>query len=847
MRLHWQSVLLFLIVGSIAPLLAHAENGFAYCPNVPTYLSLTSVTSNLYGSNSINVTLLGSTTQEVPGENLERGTLATAFIKASMANVEYYSHTQNFCELVKGNCPVRPGNVTISLLVPLPSPNVPLGSVTTSFHVKDPLTFSFTCITTDLSFQRVSWQFGFTWTTIAITLFSSIVSIMPGLVHRPLSGDIFIYSSNYALESKILGAKTPGLIDLVFYAQFILASGQLSLGYPGFYPWFVADFSWAGLFLGMDWLTNIVQSTSGVSSPSSTGTGASTALSHDAQKPSDKQLADTVASLAHKGLGRFSTVAGVDPQGIFLTVFIWFLIVMGAVVVVHIVIFFITELLAFQWPYRYGGARPKVINFTLGNFLRILWIFYLPLVSVSFYQLMTPSVWYLNMLAALMIIFPLLGLMAYVSYLILRVRPPSVLFDDFGILLRLGPLYNMFTDDTFQFFLVALVYRFVYGAILGLAHDSGTAQVVILCVVEGAYLVGLSLMRPYADLGVNRFHQFFALLRTLIMCLSLAYIDAFRVGEGSKQYVGYVQIVLHWVAYLVFFVASSKTLLALVLGYDGDMLESLGARMWKARMWQSRQAEGRVNAAVPAVDLAAAGDEVGASVSPTLPSLPPMPFEEPYDSAGYAGGYETPSTGYHQRSWSGAYDEYGMSGIPSAPLPASPVHRASSPVSSASSPRHRPLSLGSSLSPHLNPTHLGDEPESSFYRHSRRSIRRKQRRATHSPRSLSPALGPIPATQSLYDPVHFYPLAEERRTPPPDPAFGENWVGRGQCPSCGTSGFCACYSSATGPESSAGYDSSAPGEELYDSPSAQHAPYPLATLPAEDANRYAGGRREFYD
>ncbi|KAL1915007.1 uncharacterized protein VTP21DRAFT_7712 [Calcarisporiella thermophila] len=856
----WERFLLLFLL--LFPGFTYADNGFTHCYGVSVYMTIYNVTqSYLPNANAINLTVLGATSQEVPMQI--ENTLATGFPQASILNWLYYNEPKNLCTMVDGGCPIRPGNVTIRMTIPLPGNNIPIGDVTTKFSARDPTGTTFTCLQGDpIPFHHSTWQLVFTWTSVAITLFSSMATVMPGLVHGQLSGDVFIYTSNYAMESKILRAKTPGLTDLFFYAQFLLASGQLNLSYPKYYQYFVADFSWAGLFLNTDWLMNIARSTytggsskesfsapppptnnaispapSGVAGTRSLKVSAPTPRSlsssplqepqifrRQASSPSmlppeiNPKSADSAASfnISDTGLGRFASITGIDPSALFLTVLIWFCIIFGVIFAIHLLIWVASELLACQFPYRFGGARPKIINFAIGNMLRLLWIFYLPLLSASFFQLMSPSVWYLDMIAALMIVFPLIGLMAYVSYLILRVRPPSMLFDDFGILLRLGPLYNMFTDETFQFFLAMLLYRFLYGAIIGLtpsSRESGTAQIVVLCAIELAYLVGLFLKRPYADNDVTNFHIFFSILRTTIMCFSLVYIEAFRVSEVSKQWIGYIQILLHCIAYLVFFVSSSLTLFALVFGYDGDVTESLGARLWKARLRQSRQG-GDVG-----MDTMAAGDpRVEGFGSPSdgygSPTLIPLDEHkglememENVTNVPQLPHIETTKRPYSQQQ---LYDEYlspeaAMVSSASVGNGKDSPHD-TSPVLSYVSGSNRPVSTVSSS--------IGDEPppeQPSFYRHSRRSMRKKKALMSRPLRSPQP-LESLEEPQRGYEEEEAGEEGDEREedrdyargyayTPnvTDSPVSGQLSVNQNltgtTCPICGAAGFCGCNSS----------------------------------------------------
>jgi hypothetical protein len=179
---------------------------------------------------------------------------------------------------------------------------------------------------------------------------------------------------------------------------------------------------------------------------------------------------------------------------------------------------------------------------------------------------MLPAPWYLLLPAALVLVFPLFGLFAWIAFLLLRIRPPSVIFSDMTLLLRYGTLYSAFTDDTFTFFILALVYKALVGAMVGLFQASGLAQVIVIIILETVFLIAHWFKVPYADRSINNFYISFGAVRIIISILNILFVDEANLLDWDKQYIAYAQIFLHCVAFLVLFSVSLKNLILIVTG-----------------------------------------------------------------------------------------------------------------------------------------------------------------------------------------------------------------------------------------------------------------------------------------
>ncbi|KAF9191997.1 hypothetical protein BGZ49_003474, partial [Haplosporangium sp. Z 27] len=84
---------------------------------------------------------------------------------------------------------------------------------------------------------------------LAVALYSGAVSLT-SIVMRAMTGNGFMSAlATYGLAStsEIISVHTPGFFDIIFYTQFMVMSGQLTISYPSFYVTFTSLFHWSFL------------------------------------------------------------------------------------------------------------------------------------------------------------------------------------------------------------------------------------------------------------------------------------------------------------------------------------------------------------------------------------------------------------------------------------------------------------------------------------------------------------------------------------------------------------------------------------------------------------------------
>ncbi|KAM3562856.1 hypothetical protein MY1884_001562 [Beauveria asiatica] len=359
------------------------------------------------------------------------------------------------------------------------------------------------------------------------------------------STDIFQWSSNYGRDADQLRLVTPGFGDCLQYIQFAVLTGALSIDYPGFYQPIASQAAWSTMMFNESFVTN---------------------------KPGWRNVVDGVyvTDLGNKyGLQHMGQLVGMaDHQDIWAGMMVWLCVIILAAFIVVQLGFLI------QWVYRHStktaeeDLRAKNIPFSIGNIVRILYNYMLmPIVAFSAYQLVIArsAPVYCVVLACITLVV-LVAFATYLLYLIVTMRPKSVLFDDLPMVLRFGPLYNTYSDGAATFAFIPLVLQFCRGLAIGAVQPSGLAQIVILAICEVIHIFTLNAVKPFqSPTSMNAYHTIFSCLRLVTILLMVAFVPGLGVTEGTKGWIGYAILIVHGCVLIFGFLLSAlQTILEVV-------------------------------------------------------------------------------------------------------------------------------------------------------------------------------------------------------------------------------------------------------------------------------------------
>lgn len=176
------------------------------------------------------------------------------------------------------------------------------------------------------------------------------------------------------------------------------------------------------------------------------------------------------------------------------------------------------------WKRRWlpSGLNSFHGNILHGNLVRLLILFHFPITIFSCHQ-MTLGREHATLLsialaalsfAVLSVIIPVLLVFRLIS------TTTSKLYDETGTLLSLGPLYNHYRHGSQLFATTFFATNIAFGLTIGCGQKSGTAQAIVILVIEVASALGTSIWLPWgqgASMGLISF--LFCVARIVIAVL----------------------------------------------------------------------------------------------------------------------------------------------------------------------------------------------------------------------------------------------------------------------------------------------------------------------------------------
>jgi hypothetical protein len=468
----------------------------------------------------------------------------TMFTKINVLSYTPYQAASRFCNSsVHGPCPLGPAfYVNQSDLASLPAFSVAhevgssyaFTSFSTTFRVTsgDANAQDLACVSATIT-PELGETLRDTLRCLPLAILVAVggATIFAAICSPWGSKDTFRWTSNYGRDEDLLRLVTPGFGDCLQYIQFIVFTGSLTLNYPGFYQPVVSQVGWSALMFNESLVTN--------------GNGTQSVVDG----------LYNIRSNGTYGLDQMSQLIGMTSvRDVWAGMIVWLVVIIAAVLV-------LTQLgFALRWLLRrIKGTPPEDLRstnwpFTAGNVIRVVFnYFLLPLVSLSMFQLVIASQGptYSVAIAAVLLV-AVIAFAVRLLFVFSKTRQRSVLFDELPILLLWGPLYNTYCDEQAGFAFLPILIAFLRGIAIGAVQASGIAQLVLLAICEIILALTLNAIRPFPSAtSMNVYHTFFTILRLIIIFLSVAFIPALDVTEGTRGWIGYAILLLHAAA-LVF-------------------------------------------------------------------------------------------------------------------------------------------------------------------------------------------------------------------------------------------------------------------------------------------------------
>ncbi|KAF5333550.1 hypothetical protein D9611_002728 [Ephemerocybe angulata] len=197
-----------------------------------------------------------------------------------------------------------------------------------------------------------------------------------------------------------------------------------------------------------------------------------------------------------------------------------------------------------------GSFHGNVLH---GNLVRILILFHLPVTAFSCYHMTLPhSVIPTSSIALAALSFTFFSILLP-AHLVIRVTLTSTnkLYDDMRTLLSLGPLYNHYRHGSQLFASLLFATNLAFGVTIGAGQKSGTAQAIIILVVEVVSALVTSIWLPWgtgASMGLISF--LFCVARIVVAVLLVILTPTISVGAGPGGWVAYGILIVLALVYL---------------------------------------------------------------------------------------------------------------------------------------------------------------------------------------------------------------------------------------------------------------------------------------------------------
>ncbi|KAJ1653441.1 hypothetical protein IWQ61_006435 [Dispira simplex] len=510
---------------------------------------------------------------KLSAENSERLTGGVVDIDLSVVDTSITSTSEDACKLAATSCPIGPGHLEIEKTITVPGALVSAAKTALSIpgitlegrvviqegeNVMGCLTFG---LESAKSFQQPV-VVGISLALLALAVLLSLAASLavrssddnkPGTTSaQPTrsSGDVIpdnllAHSSTVDMTptemADTFSGHAPNVLELMFLLQFLALSGAFSLNYPSFYQQFTSNFSWAIGIAHLKFLDPVYQRLIPVETLPSNITRSSTT-------PSVVQQLDTNTI----GIEKYAALAGLPRQHIFIGTFSLFIFLIILAVVMCAVVRIGVWLFTKYRPFRFMVLRRYYWHWSLGHFLRVFILSYLPLAAVSFALLIYLPQEPGEVALAYIFLIGFCVLFVIVLCFIIFRKGVTQLYHYAPYLYSYGPLYSHYHPKSYWFFGLVFAYKLVQAVTLGTAVRAHIVQVSLMVANELVMLLLMLLRQPFVRRLDRNVNIFVGLIRLICSGLLFVFIKEVHVSGIVKLVVAIVCLVLQLVALLCY-------------------------------------------------------------------------------------------------------------------------------------------------------------------------------------------------------------------------------------------------------------------------------------------------------
>ncbi|KAF9949531.1 hypothetical protein BGZ72_008704 [Mortierella alpina] len=149
--------------------------------------------------------------------------------------------------MIVGGCPTAPGFGTIQTSFNNVSQAAPFAELMIAMQIIGSNNQSIVCVAVLLEQTMPEVNTAISLLPLALAFFSGTVSLVATIMRASIGSGFLGAVASYGLPTEAVSVHTPGLFDIIFYTQFMVMTGQLTLNYPSFYSTFTALYHWSFL------------------------------------------------------------------------------------------------------------------------------------------------------------------------------------------------------------------------------------------------------------------------------------------------------------------------------------------------------------------------------------------------------------------------------------------------------------------------------------------------------------------------------------------------------------------------------------------------------------------------
>ncbi|ORX95906.1 hypothetical protein K493DRAFT_22287 [Basidiobolus meristosporus CBS 931.73] len=461
------------------------------------------------GSRSIDIQVTGVAKDSLVGVSTSTpGKIATALYIVSTLNYRSSVVDPDLCASL-GKCPTSAGNVTLNKVLSVPNYS-PFVDVNVTGVLIDENNGEYGCFTVLVSQTEETYNHIVTIVmlcTLALPILTLAFAYFFGDVQ-----DIFAYTSNLGVTRQAQSLRYPSFFDLVYHLQFLVVLGLLNLDYSLFYQQFLFR----------------LHSVMGILGDSVTNGGAI------------KAQASSHLPIEDRGITFFTHFVGLEPSGLLVSLLILMAFVLLAVLVVSGLIIGVAVLVMRSDGSSY--SQKKLFAFTLGNILRFLLLFHLPLTLFAFNQLMIHDPIWLTVVAAVLVVVVSFAIIGGSLIYLTKFSQSSTIFIDAFYILMFGPLYNNYTPNSYRYAWVRFGDHLVLAAIVAFGQSNGLVQLVLVLCREVALFYAILGVHPYVSTSVNVWEGIYQAFRVVLVALLFVYLPAVKASSEAKDWCGLISV-----------------------------------------------------------------------------------------------------------------------------------------------------------------------------------------------------------------------------------------------------------------------------------------------------------------